>query len=174
MKKNFTKFLLVLLVVGGGLQSCKKADAELQKKENNFEYPHNNENTILDEMARTIAKSLANKDFRVLVKTEALKKIDGDYDIRYADLSEVELNNVTVSEIIESNVSFGKKGVNGLTSFTALSNEIPNFQLSVPINAEIWDTDSVVPLVSYMPIGVNDTDVKWMKAYDSNGKLYML
>ena len=174
MKKNLTKFLLALLVVGGGFHSCKKVDVDLQNTEDYSEYPHNNENAILDEMARTIAKSLANKDFRVLVKTEALKKIDGDYDIHYADFSEMELNNVTISEIIESNVSFGKKGVNGLTSFTALSNEIPNFQLSVPINAEIWDTDSIVPLVSYMPIGVNDTDVKWMKAYDSNGKLYML
>lgn len=174
MKKNVTKFLLALLVVGGGFQSCKKADAELQKTENYFEYPQNNKNAILDEMAKTVAKSLANKDFRVLVKMEALKKIDGDYNIHYADLSKKKLNNVSISKMIESNISIGKKGVNGLITFAALSNEIPNFQLSVPVNAEIWDTDNVVPLVSYMPIGINDTDVKWMKAYDSNGKLHIL
>ena len=36
MKKNFTKFLLALLVVGGGFQSCKKANLSHSEETLNY------------------------------------------------------------------------------------------------------------------------------------------
>jgi hypothetical protein len=58
--------------------------------------------------------------------------------------------------------------------FAKKAASIANFQLAVPVNIESWEAKTTATLVTYMPVGVNDTEVKWLKAYDAAGKIHWL
>jgi len=139
-------------------------------------------NNALEEMAILFAEAIKEVEVRRLIKSEVGKKFDGDYDALYKNLKFFKFNDgksfeerladafarvrARKGETVKWNESILK--VKGLVS------KIPRFQVSVPVNFERWDERGYIPLVAYHPVGVDDKLVKYVKAYDSEGREYLL
>ncbi|WP_375416364.1 DUF3103 family protein [uncultured Hymenobacter sp.] len=129
-------------------------------------------NAKLENVARALAKSLGeNASARGLLKKEALKQFDGDYDVLYAELVKQvpafgQQMEKTVKTEIEGQVVSG---------MAPTLRDVPNLNISVPINIDKWDVASYSPLVVFIPAGYNDRVKKQrLKAYDKDGKLHWL
>jgi len=51
---------------------------------------------------------------------------------------------------------------------------LPQSQVSVPVRFGSWNAADVAPLVAYVPVGINDMDLKTVTAYDAEGRAYEL
>ncbi|SFF64248.1 hypothetical protein [Thermoflexibacter ruber] len=130
-----------------------------------FNYDEINRN--LEEFALALAKEMANPEIRKLIKTEAMKQFDGDYDILYKNFKNLKMQNgLSVEEHLQ------QKNSNVRTQ----ASKIPKFQISVPVNCEGWDTDNYIPLVVIAPQaqGIIERDIKQLKAFDHKGNVYFI
>lgn len=117
-----------------------------------------------------LALSLKQKDIRTFVKEEANKTFDGDFDILVSRVAELKIGNDKFSERIKKNAPNGyAKGKE------VFDNAIKNKKLnvSIPILIDNWDDSRQQPLVA-VAIGVSEKETKFLKAFDSNGKTYLL
>ncbi len=113
-----------------------------------------------------LAKALQNEEFRELIKSEALKKFDGDYDIFYQKLKDVRLSSgLTVESLIGSYLEKD-------ADIMKLTRNLPLLTIFIPElsrhSASKWDTKNEIPIVgvrNYGDLAVN----KPMKTFDSNG-----
>lgn len=123
-----------------------------------------------EEFAKLLALSLKQKDIRTFVKEEANKTFDGDFDILVSRVAELKIGNDKFSERIKKNAPNGyAKGKE------VFDNAIKNKKLniSIPILIDNWDDSRQQPLVA-VAIGVSEKETKFLKAFDSNGKTYLL
>ena len=126
-------------------------------------------------LTKIIAKALIEEDFRNIIKDEAMLMFDGDYDILY---SKVGTKKGTKGNSIEDylfdtyNQMKGKAA--SQSEFEKLVSFIPDFQISVPVNCEEWNTKNYTPLVTYIPENFDEKTVIHARAFDSNGKLHIL
>ena len=115
-----------------------------------------NDEELFEIVAKRLSKKMKIPQFRKALKEEAEKRFDGDFDIL--------LQNVT------------KNGFHGSNLFTHLKElEIdesahPLLNLAIPVNIEKWDTENFEILVAAW---INE-EIPFVKAYDSNGKEYLL
>ncbi len=123
----------------------------------------------LDLVARTLAKSLVDVQFRTLIRDEASKKVDGDFDVLYGQIA--------------TRVLPGGKSVNGAmqaaqaTSSSSrtmpigkVMEQMPLLNISVPVNIEKWDVSAYSPLV----VVLGEEGQKTVKAYDAAGGIHWL
>ncbi|HLO44850.1 MAG TPA: DUF3103 family protein [Leadbetterella sp.] len=111
-----------------------------------------------EDFAKEIARLLSEKDFRKILKEEANKKFDGDYDILFSNFKNVQFKSKKIEDFITS-------------SNVARANEKLN--ISIPILIENWNESKQEPLVA-VAIGVVEKETKFLKAFDSKGKSYIL
>lgn len=139
-------------------------------------------NELIKEYAYRLAKSLkSNTDLKRIIKEEAEKKFDGDFDILTSHLEKLEL--VNSGEKIAnclSNASLAIKSGNFSSEnassdfLTKVNVTIPNLQIAVPIHCETWNPDAYTPLVVYLPYDYDEATVKEVFAYDENGNVHTL
>lgn len=183
MKKILTAFIILLIGINI-LQSCKKEenieDFTLQN------YVKTQKDQDYSDLAFIISKAIdENKEFKALVRKEALKKMDGDYNILFKNIVTQTLTNYnnkkqkkTVGNLINSyadKLIFKEKN-NKLNEFSNyisyLQKKYPELQISVPIHAEEWDED-FVPKVTFISDNLKDGISTEIPAYQNN-EIYKL
>ncbi|SFE81905.1 DUF3103 family protein [Thermoflexibacter ruber] len=128
-----------------------------------FDYDEINQN--LEKVAFSLAAQMNDPEIRKIIKDEALKQFDGDYDILYNHLKNIKT---------KDGKSIGEKLMLKNKNIHAQATKIPKFQLSVPINCESWDTENHIPLVVIIPQGKSDKEISRLKAIDYKGNIHFL
>jgi len=112
------------------------------------------------QIAKILAKAVLDEDVRVLLKAEALKKFDGDYDVLFQMVKDKKTKgNKSLFDAIAEKAELSGK-------FKSLSDELPLLTFYVPtfFSAHKWDTKQQVPFIA-----VRDGDDKLM-LYNHKGE----
>jgi hypothetical protein len=142
------KWLLLPLAMLLLIMSCTKRNNESVEPVNN----PTNESTINEnefattEFAKVLAKALTTKEVREIIKQEALKRFDKDYDILYQFSKDVSFNgSKSLQQIL---AGYAKDSV----AFINLTEQLPLITIFVPhihnFNPEDWNTDQQIPIVA--------------------------
>ncbi|WP_195348840.1 hypothetical protein [Bacteroides nordii] len=99
------------------------------------------------DFAKALAKVLGeNQEVREIIKNEALKKFDYDYDVLYFFIKDKELSNgLTLEDMLLKHINLDK--------LSMIQERIPTLTIFVPelpensFSAEIWNTNNDIPLV---------------------------
>lgn len=142
-------------------QTIDQENVDLSAKDASF--------TLKREFATALAKILgSNQEVRELVKNEALKKINHDYDVLYMLIKDKRLSD---GETLEKLLL---KHINAAT-LKSIEQEMPTLTIFVPslpentFSAEIWDTGHDLPSVAISVRNYNDVPV-----YESSGESFTL
>lgn len=134
-------------------------------------------NSNFDEIAVVLAKAMEEEQVREAIKAEASKQFDGDYDILCKDF---------VGAVLAGGDKFKDKliGAHSVVKKTTASasrerietilTQLPTLNIGVPVNIEMWDTKSFVPLVAVRPVDYDEKTATTIKAYDSKGAVHLL
>jgi len=184
MKRNLIISFIVFLFLITSCQKFDKSEVALPSKGVNTA---NQKSLMTDDeikmdydknirrIAKAVARSLKSKELRSLLKNEASKKMDGDFDILWKDLKEkvADKENKKFNDLIAENsdsdigeTSFAQKR-NMLDNFTELYKRL---QIAIPVNIEKWDINNFHPLVAFLPADYSE-DWDEVEAYDNNGKI---
>lgn len=113
-------------------------------------------NQSMEKFAFDLAKKLTDVETRKVLKTEISKKFDGDNDVLWKDVKDkIQLyssKNAT-TDILETNIKF---------------------QISMPKHLETWDETNFTPLVAIDPLGIDESETEFIKAFDSEGNIHYL
>lgn len=139
-------------------------------------------NSALEQISIVLAEAVKDVEVRELIRDEVGKKFDGDYNALYKNLKFFRFRDGKNFEerLADAYVKVEAKrgeGVNLDKAILRIKNfvgKIPRFQISIPVNFEKWDVRNYTPLVAYHPVGVDDKLVKYVKAFDSSGREFML
>lgn len=129
-------------------------------------------NGSLDSMAKLFAQAVTDKGLRGQLHAQVAQRFDGDTNVLYKTLS-------ASSEVRRELAGAYSRGLNvqagdALSAIDRLAAAIPRFQVAVPAKFETWDAASYTPLVGFMPVGVEDTELKTITAYDAQGRAHTL
>lgn len=125
-----------------------------------------NEVIEAEEFAKLLASSLKDKEVRKFLKNEANKKTDGDFDILVSQVLNSKIGIQNFSDKIKNNSANGKEVFDKAT-------KNPKLNIAIPVLIEKWDDAKQQPLVA-VSIGVIEKDTKFLKAFDSKGKSYLI
>lgn len=178
MKTNRSiQFLFFLLLIT--FFSCKKdaplfdrsQDIILDQKDFNSEEI----NSSLKKLAQIIAPSLKEKPFRDLIKTKTELQFDSDYDVLWTDIQKESIDNELILEFIKRNsLTVVKNKKCQTTELENLIQQIPRLHISIPVNIEKWETSTYIPLITYNPYGIDESELDSVEAFDLNGNLVWL
>lgn len=140
------------------------------------------------ELSQAVKLALKNSSFRKLVKEQALIKFDGDYDVLFKHIlkktivdERIGINKsgkekITVEDLLEESFSanFKSKLKSSTSVIDQLATEYPNLQVSVPVHADSWDTETFTPDVAFIPENAVDGQIEGIPAYNQEGNEYML
>ncbi|HVI44663.1 MAG TPA: hypothetical protein VM802_07330 [Chitinophaga sp.] len=123
-------------------------------------------NSSKTEFAQTLARALTNKEVRDLLRQEALKMFDKDYDVLYALSKDVTApSGKTLHELVSAYATDKAR-------FDQITGQLPTLTIYVPqldqFDADKWNTSAQVPIVAVR----NPEDKKSGKpllAYDDKG-----
>ncbi len=124
----------------------------------------------IEEFARLLAISLKDREMRVFLKNEANKQFDGDFDILVGKIINTNVGDGSFSEKIKHNALHG-----AVKSQEIIDNVLKNNRLniSIPVHFGKWNPNFQSPLVA-VAIDAIESETKLLKAFDSNGKLYLI
>ena len=136
----------VLAVLSMSLFSCKDKTEILESVDTSISgsATQQGELSSRDQFSRALAKALRKKEVRSFLKSEALKKYDGDYDIVYSFVK---------SKLLSNGLTFEQEMMKALPSETIenWSEAAPLLTIFVPeltgFSAETWDLETQVPNV---------------------------
>lgn len=171
MKNFLSRNLLALFLLTTAIPvflSCNKDKAESTLEKN---VTTEDKNANLEMIARAISASMQQSiEFRELIKQEALKKFDYQYDVLYSVIKDKRVGDNTVHELVSSNFSkiYGEMDLN-----VAIS-KINNLQLSLPIGIDDWKTENFIPTIAVIPVGLDESQIKTLNAIDKNGIMVQL
>lgn len=136
--------------------------------------------------AMTLSKAISeNSDLRFLLKSEAMKMFDGDFDILLKDIKDLSPQSIHSEAKTKANgtISFGEivgmydnlqtKGGNS-NIIETLSNLYPNYQIAVPVHCEEWLPEEYSPLVAFLPADYDDSIDTEISAFDRDGNTVTL
>lgn len=124
----------------------------------------------VEEFAKRLAASLKEEEMRTFLKDEASKQFDGDYDILVSNVIDTKVGD----ESFDDKIKGGTENSNARTSNVVdAATKNPKLNISVPVLIEDWDDQKKQPLVA-VSMGAVEGETKFIKAYDSNGKEYLL
>lgn len=126
---------------------------------------------IIDQYSKVIAVALTDSLFRTSLKSCALIQFDGDYDVLAKDFHNHKLSNSTdsvksfLANIVDRKFQseFNMSGNMFLEKVTSI---IPNLQIAVPVNCEIWDATTFVPNVVPLLTDFDDNNSESIATYD--------
>ena len=120
-------------------------------------------------------------DLRNVVKTDVMKRFDGDVDVLFSDLlgESVRVNlksgesEISVKSYLSSFYPKTKSSEDGSDILDELQEKYPLLQVAIPVNAEDWD-GSYVPTVAYVPYPFDEENTEEIPAITSDGTLTTL
>lgn len=168
----FWKPILIVTIASVTLTSCDPNGPEPVNTSDQFEVKNTSMSDYdeqLDEIAQALARSLSNESMRRLVKSEASKKIDGDYNILYEAIDNKLVGGRTVRQVLAAAQSDSPSArtmpVNSLTQ------QLPLLNIAVPVNIDKWDVSEFTPMVAVLN---SKGDSQLIKAFDKDGKVHWL
>ncbi|MDA3881241.1 MAG: DUF3103 family protein [Prolixibacteraceae bacterium] len=189
MKKNQLLVPFMVVLFAAFLVSCEDEIVDPKEKQSEkiasddfYRYSTAQMNDALNELAVVIAKTVENGEFRRVLKREAVKKYNGQYDVPFnyfldQTVSEMKSTGVnTINDLIENDfnnlksLSENEKDSN----FKDTWRKIPNLKISVPVKCDEWDIDDFNPLVAVMKVDNDKDKEEYINAYDSEGDQVML
>ena len=123
-----------------------------------------------EEFAKLLAVSLADLEMRKFLKNEANKKFDGDYDILVSKVLNEKVGNGKFSEKVKI---ASKLGISAGNEVVGKAVRNPLLNISIPVLIEKWNETGQMPLVA-VAVGANESGTLQLRAFDSNGKAYLL
>ncbi len=174
---------LVLAIALSALAACGSVTPALPEADLS---PSQNINTSLETMAKLFAQAVTDEAVRQEIHTQVGKRFDGDTEVLYQTLaprlviqaqagSRTDIRSVLASAYQGELTSQSMNNTgSAFEALDALTNTIPKFQVAVPVHFDEWDAKHTAPLVGYMPVGVEDTELTTIKAFDAAGKEYLL
>jgi len=176
--------VFLILSIGLILNSCQKDEIN---KDEQARFMNTEHNQKLQQLALSINKALSNKSFRRLIKDEAQKQTDGDFDILIKDIASKPVENqfktglsnkgnVTVKELLENYFpdSYVKRFKSNSSIIDDLIKQYPDLQISVPVHNEDWEPDNYIPVVTFIPEEFDDQKTKYIPAYNSSNEAISL
>lgn len=150
-------YFFVVMVLTATFVACEKNELKNQFSKTN-EINSNKVASVIDEalaqreFARLLSKAVYNcQSLRTLIKEEAIKQFDNDYDVFYPFIKHKEVENgKTVRDIL---ISFcdNKTILSQIEETLPLLNiYVPNMELFGNFNAENWDVNDNEIAVSYL------------------------
>lgn len=142
----------------------------------------NEYNLDMQNFSLAVASAIREDDnFRNMLREEALKMFDGDYDVLMSDFTKMKISSqrplsksgsFTVGDLLQEHmngvaVSNGSKGT--VAVIDELIEEYPYLQITVPVNAEEWDSEDYVPMVTFIPGEYDETTTEKVIAYTVDG-----
>jgi hypothetical protein len=181
MKYTNQFFLIFLIVLIGCGQNDLPMDSQVTTT-NAIQVNTAEKNAFLDDYALMLASAIRNDDLRALIRSNALRKFDGDYNVLVKTLESEQLNESegSVKELmtrVRSEKAFRMRSAYLTDTNVDESDKtslIPNLQISVPIHCEDWDTKTFIPLVAVLPYDYKELPGNRITAYDADGKAYLL
>ncbi|MBR1513146.1 MAG: fibronectin type III domain-containing protein [Bacteroidales bacterium] len=176
MKTQHISWFVIIMTTFLLLACCKKEEERINKT--NFTTTDNKSllsevNDYIELYALGIAISLCDEEFRSIIKEEAQKKFDGDYDILATSLQKRKLENkgVLVGEFLLENLE--KNGIKIEDDYLdEVASLIPNLQVSIPIKCDEWDEVNFIPPVVPVPVDFDDINNDFIDGYDRLGNQY--
>lgn len=135
-------------------------------------------NEVFDGVAQTINKVLRESaEFRRIVKTMALEKFDGDFDIMLKSLGDKTVSDISTTRGLSTTVSIAElfdeffpltRTMSKEDILMALVEQYPLMQISVPFHADSWE-EGYIPTVIFLDEEYQENVTKFVKGYDANG-----
>ncbi|MFD2186361.1 hypothetical protein [Aquimarina celericrescens] len=130
---------------------------------------HTSKEELKQEFAQGLASALGESEsLRSLLKQEALKMFDNDYDVLYQLVKHSQLSEgMTFRSLIESYL--------GNEKLSEIERELPTLTIFIPdlpedsFSANVWDTSTQIPDVAYNVKATNDVPI-----VKSNGENFIL
>jgi hypothetical protein len=153
--------------------SCSDDCDNFSQNQKLNEYQVNEHNQALEILSIAYAKALENKEIRDVLKTEALKKFDGDYDVLHRTMKSKMIEGLSLNRILAKNISapgYLKSAETGNDDIVdSLASNINNLQVSVPVHCDEWDVDTFTPQVIFLPSNFEESSFDKLKAYNADG-----
>lgn len=137
-----------------------------------------------EEVAASLALALQHPDLRTTLKTEFEKKFTGAPEVLYRSARDLTVSEgVTLQQqLVQSRASLrgpiAQKLTTGpgvaRTDVDAVAQSIPRLHIAMPVHLDVWDATSEVPLVAYVPPGIDDQEFEQIKAFDADGQVHWL
>ena len=163
MMKNFVLVFLVYLSVA----SCNESLNDIDKNVVSATFLEQSESNLIlkQKFSSALVKVLGqNEEVRSLIKEEALKQIDFDYDVLYCLIKDKQLKNgVTLEEYLEKYLTSDE--------LKCIHKQLPTLTLFVPtlpensFSVHSWNTIDELPAVAVKVSDNND-----VKIYNGNGE----
>ncbi len=129
-------------------------------------------NSSLDEMAKLFASAVTSEQVRHDIHHAVAQRFDGDTEVLWEDLSEAPNVDSALAASYGANRSMLASDAGRAVDDVAA--QIPRFQVAVPSKFDDWDPVNEVPLVGYVPEGIDDLELETINAYDASGKAHKL
>ena len=184
-----TGIILVLYVVIIPV-GCERSDlrsGDYQNKDGLFE--KNGYNLDMKDFSLAVTSAIKdNKSFRNLIKEEALKMFDGDYDVLLSNIVNYSIEmagssvksageSYCVRDLLQSHFKSSSGQTENKSSGSVIDDLIskyPYLQISVPVNAENWVDDTYVPVVTFIPYEFDEAAITEVTGYTSDGNTIVL
>lgn len=161
------KFTLVTSLILLLFFSCKKDEANVERNAvTKAGLEDDRANKV--EFSQTLARALQNQEVRTILKQEALKKIDNDYDVLYGlSKNSTSSSGKTLHELISAYAEDKER-------FDEIVQSLPLLTIYVPqldeFDAEKWDAKNQIPIVAIRDVNDRKSN-KPLLAYDASGNL---
>lgn len=179
MKKILFIFAFIALVscaINNPLDTCPELSDEMQ----------GNYDRQMMQLAKAVNAAVReNSSYRILIKQEVSKQLDGDYDYLFSTAMTQTLapsaelmtrsgcyEDITVRELLS--YYFEPSGIDTKSSLEYLDDilaEYPELQVSVPVHAEDWDPENYIPIVAFIPEDCEYPKTKTLPGIDAQGEM---
>jgi hypothetical protein len=174
MKKVIFYFFLSIATMQM-FQNCSKdpeVNTGLSDQGNSFDVAKSD--AITEEFSKIISLALKDRDFRLFLKSEAEFQFDGEYDVPLSFVLDKQFKaGVTVTTLLEESdptntLKLGKS--ESMADF--IKKNVPNIQVSIPVNIDKWNAENDIPFVICRPIQMSKTATE-LKAIKADGSVKM-
>ena len=138
----------------------------------------NPKDEVKQNVAKALAKAVADRDVRQFIKQEVIKQFDGDFDLFYAAKTDAKIGDETFGSVLQSRCQTkDNRGINVLEN-NNISNTVPLLNISMPelsgLSANDWNTENFVPKVIFVPSDFDERSHEYVTAYDQDGNTHQV
>jgi hypothetical protein len=184
-----TSIILVLYVVIIPV-GCERSDLRSGDSRNTeVLFEKNGYNLDMQDFSLAVTSAIKdNKSFRNLIKEEALKMFDGDYDVLLSNIVNYRVDpaeslvksageSYCVRDLLQSHYKSSSGQAENKSSGSVIDDLIskyPYLQISVPVNAEKWVDDTYVPVVTFIPYEFDEATTTEVTGFTTDGNTIVL
>lgn len=171
----FILFIAFVMIVSCNKNQCEVVNSPLSSVENDYTL-----DAAMNTLSAALSSALCNHPNIIeIIKSEVTKKRDGDYDVLYNDLSNIQISLgdqtkggegiVPIGDIIALYLPDYLHTKNTVSYLEELIARYPTLQVSVPVHSEQLSEESI-PSVAFVPDGLSDAEINYLPGYNGQGE----